>query len=138
MKRVPCQVLERRSMLPALPQSSLTQRYQGADRQHECIALQLCRRLVDEGTDPRVIFIMNKVSMAAIRARFRVEGGVPYIRSCWTLWSPDGSDLNSTLSARSTDHVSAVGHAQPRPRRFHGDLHAAIERFHAMVYLSLS
>lgn len=55
-------------MLPAFPQSPLTQGYQGADGQHERIALRLRGRFVDERTDAGVIFIVNKVSMVAINA----------------------------------------------------------------------
>lgn len=132
---VPCQFLQRRSMLPAFPQSSLTQGHQGADRQHERVALRLRRRFVDERTDAREVFIVNKVSMFAMNAWSKVECEFPYIRSSWTLWSPDGSDLNSTLSARSTTHVSSMKHGHAR--HFHVDLHPAIARFHAMVYLSL-
>lgn len=122
-------------MLPAFPQSSLTQGYQSADREHERVALRLRRWFVDERTDAGVVFIVNKISIVAMNDWSQGGYEFPYIRSSWTLWSPDGSDLNSTLSARSTKPVSSMKHGHAR--HFHVDLHPAVARFHAMVYLSL-
>lgn len=64
MKCVPCQFFQRRRMFPAFPQPAVTQGHQGADGQHERIALRLGRWFVDERTDTSIILFMNKVSMS--------------------------------------------------------------------------
>ena len=89
-------------MLPALSQSTKTQRQEGAHSQHEGISVDF-GPVVDERTDAGILVAMYKIS--AIYSELEVDEGnrgETHTKSSVTLCSPEGRDLNSTLSSSFT------------------------------------